>query len=237
MNWLETCQHWKKRWPIENNINAKDNIDLYYFISVLNKYIEPYDSIVVDAGSTGYITGQGLKLKSTNRYICSGGQLDMGFGLPASIGTSLANTKGRTILIVGDGGFQTNIQELAVVRYLNLPIKIFVLNNNGYLSIRNTQQKFYKGNLLGCDEQHGLWLPALSSIAQTYHINFGWLLDNFSEETIYYILNTKDAYLIDVVCSEQQDIIPTAAMKDGKSMPLSQMAPFLSEEEYEKEHY
>ena len=246
MTWLEKCKHWKKIWNTNQNINATDSIDLYDFVLTLNQWIRELDTIVVDAGSTGYVTGQALKLKSTNRYICSGGQLDMGFGLPAAIGACLGknsiNYNERTILIVGDGGFQSNIQELAVIKYLNLPIKIFVWNNNGYLSIRNTQQKFFKGNLLGCDRQHGLWIPPLKEIAKAYHIPYTKLkkLDqrnHYGKLLFPYILEAPNPSITEIICSEKQEIIPTATMKDSQSMPLSQMAPFLSQEEYEKEHY
>ena len=231
MNWLEKCQHWKEIWNIRQSINAPDNVDLYNFIDKLNEVIDPDDTVVIDSGSAAFVTGQVLK---TNRYVSSGRQLDMGFGLSAAIGVCLGKSSGRTILIAGDGGFHTNIQELATLCYLQLPIKIFVINNNGYLTIRNTQQKFLKGNLIGCDKEHGVWLPDWSDIAKTYKIAYKHIKHT---DALKGCIEHPSAILCEIFGSEKQEIMPTAAMKNGQSMPLSQMSPFLSDEEYEKEHY
>jgi acetolactate synthase-1/2/3 large subunit len=94
----------------------------------------------------------------------------MGFGIPAAIGGCVASGNKRTICIDGDGGFVMNVQELEVVHRLNLPIKFFVLNNGGYVSIQNTQKTFFNGNFVASSVSSGLTLPCVSSIAKAFGI-------------------------------------------------------------------
>ena len=101
--------------------------------------------VVSDAGSAYYVTSQSLRISNEQRYVTSGAQADMGFTLPACIGVANASaSKIDVVGITGDGSFQTNIQELQTIKHHNYPIKIFVLNNEGYLSIRTTQIKKWK---------------------------------------------------------------------------------------------
>jgi len=200
------------------------------------------ETIVCDAGSAIYVPSQNLKMKNNQKFILSGAQADMGFSLPASIGVYLADNKKNVIVITGDGSFNTNIQELATIRYLNIPVKIFVWNNNGYLSIKNTQNKFYEGRVYGTDTNHGLWFPDLKNIAYSYE--FDYIKINSNEElkvNIQNILNKKTPIICEVICKNNQEIVPTLMLKKdkvtGKSIQcgLDDMYPFLDEKELQKE--
>lgn len=147
-------------------------IDLYDFITALNDASLPTDIINPSAsGVACQMILQTWKVKKGQRFVTNFVLGEMGAGLPASIGASLAT--GRRILHVeGDGGFQLNIQELETIRRLNLPIIIFVINNNGYHSIRLSQQKNF-GRLTGADDSSGLTLPRTERIAYAY--GFGYM--------------------------------------------------------------
>ena len=114
-----------------------------------------------------------MKINGEIRYITSGAQADMGFTLPASIGAAVAGEVLRSVIgITGDGSFQMNIQELQTIVNYKLPIKIFILNNGGYLSIRNTMDKFFESRYFGTDAASGLALPDSQKIAKAYDIPY-----------------------------------------------------------------
>lgn len=241
--WLDKCLHWKNKWDIYNPEYSNDEygINLYDFIYILNEYLPLDCNIVCDAGSAIYATAQALKLKSKGqRYCLSGGQADMGFALPASIGAYLSTEK-DTLVITGDGSFNTNIQELAVIKKFQLPIKIFVWNNNGYLSIRNTQKNFFNGNIYGTDSEHGVWFPELCNVARTYELDYRKISSRDSlKEHLQSIINFKFPLICEIICDPNQNIIPTVAPKKKKDGSIEQpglndMFPFLSDEELEKE--
>lgn len=237
--WLEKCKYWKNLWKqgdLPEHDNDEFGINLYKFISILNKNLKDDSVIVSDAGSAAYTLGQSLELKNNQRWILDGGEMAMGMALPSSIGVSLARNKGQTIVVTGDGSFQTNIQELATISYHKLPIVLFVWSNDGYLSIRNTQTTFYNGRIFGTDKEHGLFFPDLKKIAEAYELGY-IKIDTIKEleDNIDYIMNLDKAIIVEVKCDPNQKIIPTAAMKDGVSQPLHQMWPFLDDETLDKE--
>lgn len=154
-------------------------IDLYDFISALNEASSPKDIINPGAsGTASNIIWQTWKVKKGQRFCTNFVLGEMGATLPYSIGLALATGK-RIIHIEGDGGFQMNIQELETVRRLNLPIIMFIINNNGYASIRSSQQKHF-GRLTGADNTSGLTLPDLYDIACAYGISH-FTMENISE--------------------------------------------------------
>lgn len=244
--WIEKCKYWKNKWPIyeESYKDDTNGINLYTFIETLNDVMSVSDTIVSDAGSAIYVPSQNLKMIDNQIFVLSGAQADMGFALPASIGVNLADPTKNVIVITGDGSFNTNIQELATIRYLNLPIKIFVWNNSGYLSIKNTQKKFYEGRVYGTDSDHGLWFPELKNVAETYEMEYIKITSNQElKEHLKNILNKKTAIICEVICKEEQEIVPTLMLKKdkntGKSIQcgLDDMYPFLSDEELKNEKY
>jgi len=167
----------------------------------------------------------------------------MGFTLPASIGASFANNKGSIIGITGDGSFQSNIQELQTISYYKLPIKIFVLNNNGYLSIRTTQRKFFEDRFIGTDKDSGVSFPNTKKIAQAYGIKYVKIEDNLSlNKKLTRIINSNKSVICEIMCKEWDKVIPTLSAKkteDGQliSKPLEDMFPFLDREEFYENMY
>ena len=142
-DWQHKCIHWKNKWPVYQKGYDESSVNMYEFVKALSELANEDSIVVSDAGSSYYVTSQSFTLKSINqRYITSGAQADMGFSLPAAIGACISANK-PVIGITGDGSFQLNIQELQTIKHYDLPVKIFVWNNNGYLSIRATQDKFF----------------------------------------------------------------------------------------------
>ena len=144
----------------------------------------------------------------------------MGFTLPASIGVAFANKNSMVVGITGDGSFQMNIQELQTLVHHNIPIKLVVWNNNGYLSIRTTQKKFFSGREIGTDDESGVSFPETKKIALAYSIPY------FSSKSIKTLQKTllnafklEGPVIIEVFCPPMQEIIPTASslkLADGR---------------------
>jgi acetolactate synthase-1/2/3 large subunit len=241
-NWAEKCLSWKTIWPVclPEYAEEQNGINLYYFVDRLSKKMKDDSTVVSDAGSAFYVVSQGIQIRDDQRYVTSGGQADMGFTLPASIGVSVA--KGGEVLgVTGDGSFQMNIQELQTIIFNDLPVKIFVWNNDGYLSIRATQAKFFAGRFIGTDEMSGVSFPDTEKIANAYGIKYfkatnSSSLDDVLEEALAY----PKAVICEVICLRNQEIVPTVASyrKDDGTMvskPIEDMYPFLERDEFLRE--
>lgn len=238
--WLKKCHHWKTKWPVTDiqSFKDEDQVDLYSVIEAVSTYSNPSDIIMGDAGSISYAGPVALKAKQngdeSQRFIFSPSQADMGWALPASIGVSIASNR-QVIAIIGDGSFMSNIQELAVVRENWLNIKFVILNNNGYLSIRNTQNKFYEGREYGTSSKSGLWFPDFADIAEGFEIGYYKASINSDLKSLVEIFKTSGPCIIDCRCKYDQQILPSQSFKDGKQAPLHNMFPFLSDEELKHE--
>jgi acetolactate synthase-1/2/3 large subunit len=212
--WLEMTLSWKSQYPIgnRNNSDSRSGIDLYDFMAILSKNLEEYDIVVTDAGSAVFAGAQGIELRFNNqRYITSGAQAEMGFTLPGIIGVCKAAMPagaGRVIGITGDGSFQMNIQELQTIVYHQLPVKIFVWNNNGYLSIRYTQNKTLAGRCIGTDSSNGVSFPDISKIAYAYGIKHILIENSIElEEKIRNVLSYTSPVICEVICDPNQEIV------------------------------
>ena len=234
--WLDTCQSWKTKWSVFDREDIHE-LNMYSFSKTLSETTK--DSVVVtDAGSSYYVLAQSLL---HNQLILPSAQGEMGFALPATIGAYLANPNTTIIGVTGEGSFQFNIQELQTIVHNNLPIKIFILNNGGYLSIKNTQTKFFNKRYSGTGPSSGISFPDAEKIAYAYGIPFK-RISTLKELTqnLSSILNSDTYFLCEVMCPTNETIYPTSATlqtEDGKlvSQPLENMAPFLSKEEFEAE--
>jgi len=209
---------------------------------VLSELLSDEDVIVPgSSGSCSEITCQAFRIKNGQRLINSPGLGSMGFGLPQSIGVCLASGKKTTVCIVGDGGLQHNIQELETLKRLNLPVKLFVLNNNGYASIRNTHKRFFEGRLVCCDPSSGLTLPDTCKIANAY----GFKTFRISEQKnlakkVEEVLKIPGPVVCEVMVDPDLQTAPRLSSlirEDGTivSKPLEDLWPFLDREEFERE--
>ena len=239
--WPNICHNWKKKWDglQEDHHNDEDGISMYYFMHHLSKNNKPDSITVSDAGSAYYVTSQSLEISSRQRYITSGAQADMGFTLPACIGVANATKNNKDVIgVTGDGSFQTNVQELQTIAHHKNPIKIFILNNDGYLSIRTTQRKFFDDRFVGTDKESGVSFPEIKKIAHAYGIKYFFLENNQDiKDNLKNVLDTDGPIICEVKCKKWDKVWPTIGskkLKDGRmvSKPLEDMIPFLTRKEF-----
>ena len=241
--WREKCLHWKNKYPVclPEYAQAEEGINLYYFVDRLSRWIKDNTTVVSDAGSAYYVATQAIQLNQTQRFITSGAQAEMGYTLPATIGIAAAEGSTEVVGITGDGSLQINIQELQTVIHNQFPIKLFVWNNDGYLSIRASQNKFFDGRLIGADKTSGVSFPDLEKIADAYGIKYCRLSDSKTlDDKLKDILSIAGPVLCEVMCIKDQEIVPSVASQkkpDGSmvSKPLEDMYPFLDRDEFYKE--
>ena len=246
LEWAQQCNNWKNKYPVclPEYENTQGAISSYLLIDKLSSHSKENDIFVSDAGGTYYATSQAIQLtKKGQRYIPSGAMATMGYSLPAAIGISVATDKKRVIALTGDGSFQQNIQELQTLIEYDLPVKLFVLNNNGYESIRTSQKNYFENRFLGESNISGLSFPDTKKIANAYGIKFIKISKTEEMDTkIEEILTFDGAVICEVIVPEDQKIIPTVSSRvnaDGtmSSRPLEDMYPFLDRDEYKKNLY
>jgi len=241
--WAEKCRTWRSKWPVclPEYCKETEGVNIYHFLDVLSKKIKPEAVVVSDAGSAYYATAQGLKIYGDQKHITSGAQADMGFTLPACLGVSIAKGNGEVIGITGDGSLQLNLQEFQTLVHNRLPVKLFVINNNGYLSIRATQGKFFDGRTIGTDNRNEVSFPSTEKIAAAYGIKFVRIHDvSDLEEGLDITLGYDGPVICEFLSPENQAIIPTVSslkLDDGRmvSKPMEDMFPFLEREEFMQE--
>jgi acetolactate synthase-1/2/3 large subunit len=238
--WLDWCKFRIQRYPVvlPEYYHQKQKVNPYVFSKVLSEKLAFDDIVVSSNGASCVMPIQAMDIKKGQRHIVNSGCAAMGYGLPSAIGACFANNKKRVICLEGDGSIQLNIQELETVKYHNLPIKIFLFNNEGYLSIRTTQQNYFNGNFVGEGINSGVGMPDFVKIAKAYGIKAAVIssMKNINE-MIEDVLNFQDAVLCEVMMDPNQLIIPRVSSKkrsDGTlvSSPLEDMYPFLSEDEF-----
>jgi acetolactate synthase-1/2/3 large subunit len=235
-SWNETCLRWRSKWSICPEKNSSEKVDLYYFTHCLNNLKRFDDVVISDAGSAYYVCSQATSIKDNQRYITSSAQAEMGFTIPACIGTAFA--KGSDVIgVTGDGSFMMNLQELQTIAHYKLPVKLFVWNNDGYLSIRTTQKKFFEGREIGTDAESGVSIPNIRKVVESFGIEYVGADVDGLEESIKYTLNYNGPIVCEVFCEKWQEVVPTLMGKkndDGTitAKPLEDMYPFLSRDEF-----
>ena len=241
--WLIKCKEWQSMYPVvlRKYWDEPGSVNDYVLIEVLSDELCSEDLLIPgSSGACSERTMQAFKVKEGMRIFNSEGLGPMGFGIPASIGGCIASGKRRTICIDGDGGFQLNIQELETVKRLNLPIKFFVLNNQGYASIRATQRNYFGGHFVASTGSSGLTLPDIMKIAGAYSIPAVRIEDNAKvRQTVRKVLETDGPVVCEVMSSPDQSTEPRVSSKqlpDGSmvSAPLEDLWPFLDREEFKR---
>lgn len=239
--WLDYAARMKKKYPIirPEYRQQKELVNTYCLIDTISDMLTADDVYV--SGSSGScidISMQAFKVKRGQRVFCTKGLASMGYGLPSALGACLASGGKRTVGVNGDGGFVMNIQELETIRRLALPVKIFVLCNNGYGAIQATQTNVFNKHFVACNNASGLSLPDVAKVAEAYGIKTFTISDNSElQKKVAEVL----AYDGPVICKVLTPIDLTASPKqvsykrsDGQmeSLPLEYMNPPLDEAEF-----
>ena len=239
-DWLDSCNRWKEMYPIvlERYSNDENGINYYKAIDVINRHMKSQMPVISDAGSAFYVVSQTIDLKEHQRYITTGGTATMGFTLPASIGVAIANHNVAVIAITGEGSFMQNLQELEVIKYHNLNVKLFVMSNGGYFSIHKTQDRYFNGQYVGAGVESGVPITRIDKLADAFGIKYHRYekIKDFDLD-IDGILNSSEPEIIEIKVDETMEIIPTTSSTmraDGVlvSKPLEDMYPFLPRDEF-----
>jgi acetolactate synthase-1/2/3 large subunit len=241
-SWKNKIKEWRGKYPIVSKeyYTTTGLINPYMLIDVLSRKATSDDIInPCCAGTAAEYNFQAFKIKENQKFITNHGLGPMGFELPSSIGACLANHRKRTICVAGDGGFQLNIQELETLRRLDLPVKIFIMNNNGYSSIRTMQETHFGGHYVGNDPSSGLTLPDIMDVATAYKIKAIRINDASELEVkIREALDFPGPVICDVMVIPGFKVSPKVASQrreDGTmvSKPLEDQWPFLDRKELE----
>ncbi|HZY63946.1 MAG TPA: thiamine pyrophosphate-binding protein [Edaphobacter sp.] len=235
--WLAWAIARKAKYPVvqEKQKTEGPPLNPYYFIDRLFALLDENDAVVCGNATACIVPYQAGKLKKGQRLISNSGSASMGYDLPASIGVAVAKGS-RVICLAGDGSLQMNVQELQTVVTNNLPVKIFVLNNGGYLSIRQTQSGFFQGRLIGTGSTSGLTFPDMLKVSAAYGIP-SFPVEKLSDlEKVKEELARPGPSLFDVQFDVAQEFEPrlrSRILPDGKILTpnLEDMYPFLSPEE------
>jgi acetolactate synthase-1/2/3 large subunit len=239
--WMRWCIDKKKRYPVVlEGYRNPGKINPYYFIEVLTALLPEGALAVCGNGSACVTMFQAGRVKKNQRIFWNSGCASMGYDLPAAIGACFANNKKDTICIAGDGSLMMNLQELQTVMHHYLPIKLFVLNNKGYQSIKQTQMGFFGPPYIGSTPESGISFPDFCRVAAAFGMAAERIaLSTELEEKISKVLAYCGPILCEVVLDTEYYFSPKLASKklsDGTlvSPPLEDMFPFLSPEEMEK---
>ena len=238
--WLSKCREYKTKYPNidSERISVKKFVDSYFFFKKLSMLSAEGAIFTFGNGTACVSSYQSFDVKPDQRVIVNSGYASMGYGLPAAIGACVANNKKEVICVTGDGSIQMNIQELQTIVQYKLPIKIFLLNNQGYISIRNTQKTHFNGRIVGASKESGVGLPDMVKIATAYGIEAAKINNHEELETqISKVLSYPGAIICQVELDPEEEMYPKLSShvnEDGTmvSKPLEDLYPFLDREEF-----
>ena len=233
-DWMKKSLLWKKKYPSlsKEDIDQKKYVNPYYFIDSLSKELKKNDIVIADDGAHLTWSVQAFKIKYGQRFFSAWGNSPMGYAFPAAIGASIAKNKKRIICLDGDGSIQMNLQELHTLKKLNLPLKIFVLNNNGYGIIKQFQEIYLEKRYEATVEKKGVSNPNFEKICNAFGIKYIQIKDHKNLKNILKkIISSKSAIFVDILIKPDQKIIPK--LEFGR--PIEDLSPKLSDKEFEKE--
>jgi len=241
-DWIRQCDDYRKQFPwvgVEHD-DKEGFMNSYRFMQHLNQFFKTDQVVVTDMGTALLCGHQVLHMKPGQRLMTSTGLGEMGFGLPAAIGASFALDRGEVMCLNCDGGMMLNLQELQTVAHHQLPIKIFIFNNDGYLMIKHTQNALFKSTYVGTDKASGISCPDFSKIGiafdmPTFQIN-RW---EGCDEVLAQVQAAKGPVICEVLMHSEQLFSPKlslVAKEDGSlvSPPLEDLSPLLSREVVEQ---
>ena len=205
--WMEKCRNKKDKKSLINFDKKSNPIDLYYFVSRLDKLSTEKNIFVSSAGSSYFVTGQSLSFDKGQREITSGAFASMGVGVPLAIGCAIANQNSQILVITGDGSIELNIQELKTLSQYDMDIKIFIINNGGYVSIRNAQDDLFNGRYINSEQFNDNNILDFSKVADTFGLKYH-LIDDYRivDKVIKEVMNYNGPSLIEVICDNKQKI-------------------------------
>ena len=243
--WLSTCQRWKNDYPVVLERQREENgktANVYAFVDYLSSQLPENSLTAVSNGACCVVGSQAYVIKNGCRFANNSAVASMGYGLPAAIGTCIAGGRLETICLEGDGSIMMNLQELQTILTNRLPIKIFLINNSGYHSIRITQTNLFSNHCkVGIGEESGdLSFPQFKKIAEAFGYRYFSASSNAEmQRTVDEVLKTEGPVFCEIFTDTKQVWEPkssTKRLENGTlvSPPLEDLAPFLPREELKK---
>lgn len=240
--WLAQCQQWRRKYPVvlPEYREQTGSVNSYHFIDVLSDVLTPGDIVVTDMGFAFQNTHQAFRVKQGQRVFTNCGLASMGWGLPAAVGACFGGGKRRTVCIAGEGGLLMTIQEMATIMHHRLPVKLFVLNNGGYLTIKQTQEFGFEGRIMGSTEESGISFPDFMKIAEAHRFKGIRLASHQNlKQRIEEVMNHEGPVLCEIMMDPNQIQGPKAINRrnaDGtmKQTALEDSHPFLDPSEVEE---
>lgn len=245
-DWIKRCEDYRQHYPVvgPEHEDMKDEtgtsfINSYRFMQVLEKHFHDNQIVVTDMGTALLSGHQVLKFKSGQRMLTSTGLGEMGFGLPGAIGAAIGADR-EVMCFHCDGGMMLNLQELQTIVHHQLPIKIIIFNNDGYLMIKHTQKALFAGRYSGSDRKSGVTCPDFSKVAYAFGIPSFQIRTWEDVETIIPKVQAINGPVIcEVFTHPEQPFVPKLSLvqqKDGSiiSPPLEDLSPLLTREEMKK---
>lgn len=246
-DWLKTCQNWKNEYPVVSAKHWEENgetANVYAFIQYLSSRLPENSLSVVSNGACCVVGNQAYNIQKGSRLANNSATASMGYGLPAAIGTCISGKRKQTVCLEGDGSIMMNLQELQTVITNNLPIKIFLINNNGYHSIRITQTNLFNKNFVGIGEESGdLSFPDYKKIAEAFGYNYFCAHSNLEmKKAVDMVLKYDGPVFCEIFTDTEQIWEPKSSTKklpDGTlvSPPLEDLAPFLPRDVLKKQMF
>lgn len=238
--WLDYCRRMKAKYPVilPEHRARTDYVSSYVLPEAIMRHAPDPLTVVTSNGIAYTSTFQAIPIRKGMRMFSNEACASMGYGLPAAIGAAFADAGRTVVCFEGDGSIQMNIQELQTLLNYKLPVKLFVYNNGGYLSIKTTQRAFFNGRFMGSEAGSGVILPSFEKIAAAYGLPYFRLKNNQELDVkLPEIFATEGPALVEVMLDPFEKLGPKAASKklpDGTmvSAPLEDMAPFLPREEF-----
>jgi len=225
-SWKQYCKNLRGNdsFVFKKHYDLQDSTSMYVFVEKLSKVLSTDIPIVTSDGAAHVITQQSIRLTQTQRLFTNTGCASMGYGLPAAIGACFASNKDTVICIEGDGSIMMNLQELQTIKHYNLPIKIFVINNNGYFSIKQTQKLFFSGREYASGPKNGVTIPSFEKLAYAFDINYLSIKNNKEiVENIEQALSLSGPVLCEIFAYEKEDFEPKVTPKgvdsNGRIIP------------------
>ncbi len=244
--WLSWCRALVARFPAARQEMHKSDatpINPYVFTDKLFAQLKDDDRVICGNGSACVITFQGAKIKQGQRMFTNSGCAAMGYGLPAALGVAVADNSKRTVCVDGDGSLMMNVQELATIAHNKLNIKLMIINNSGYHSIRQTQRNLFKPPFIGTDADSGVGFPSFEKLADAFGLDYFCISCEADCDGVLAKVLAGDAPCVcEVIVDPEQNFEPKSSSKvlpDGRivSPSLDDMAPFLDRDGFEKIKY
>ena len=240
--WISFCQNTLKNFPHLEKLAHKDEhgfINSYNFLEKFSSELKKNDCVVTDMGTALLSGHQIMKFNGKQKMITSQGLGEMGFGLPGAIGASIAKNKSEVICLNCDGGIMMNLQELQTINQYNLPIKLFVFNNDGYLMIKHTQKNFFGGRYTSVNKKTGISFPNFKILAKAFNFDY-FKIKTWADYTVFMKKNfrKKKSFLCEVFMDPEQNFHPKLSTfidtsNNIVSPPLEDLSPFLERNKLE----